>query len=407
MLRYLALAAAIAGLSAIATADQSAAVVRLEDHGKDGQTTGSAVLIGNGFALTAEHCAVRDAAFVTQPVKAELVFDPVKNGIDEAKLIRVATNSAASATIGDPPKVGDQVYGIGYPHGVFEKYTGRVTSVSSQFITTDLRVDHGASGGGLFNMNDELIGICSAKDDDGRSYWIHTDSLVAAASRAEFMQSAPSAYDRDTRVVVLSLKGCGPCEVLKRDIADGKFPGFAFEIATYDASIGTWDKPELHAAFVAECKAPKFVAAPTIWVPGTGKYKEGYDTRPGLIGWFEDVVRLIFRGPPPTIPIGQSSVAPAVPLIDTSLISEVAGLREQLAKLKADYTEFRETGLIGKVKSIAVLKEDKAAIEASIAEIRSSAKDIKEGPLPAIISSLIGLVTGIVHFWSSRKQGAV
>jgi len=404
MLRVLAVALLLACLSAIATADQAATVVLLEDHGTDGRsTTGSAVLIGNGYALTAEHCAVRDDAWVTQPQQATLVYDPVKQGVDEAKLIRVGGQFSAAAMIGPAPRVGDKVYGIGYPHGRFAKFTGQVTAVSSQFITTDLRVDHGASGGGLFNSRDELIGICSAKNESGsESYWIHTDSLRAAVSRMVPLQAK---YDRETRVVALCLTHCGPCELLKRDVAAGMFPGFVFEFATYDPLLGTWDKPELHAAFVAECKAISNLRAPTIWVPGTGKYKEGYDTRPGLIGWFEDVVRLIFQVPPPMIPIVGQSAAPATPLVDASLLQEVATLRDQIVKLKADYEAFRETGVIGKIHALAVLKDDKSQIEASIAELRDRGRAIKEDPMSAILSALFGLVTGTVHHWISRKRG--
>ena len=386
-------------------ADPSPSVVRLDMYGEHGHSTGSAVLIGGGYALTAEHCRLGNDAFVTQPIKAEAFFDPVKNGVDEAQLVRVATDCDSCVSIGATPQVGDTVYGIGYPKGNYQRYQGRVTQVTPQFIYTDFQVDHGASGGGLFNEQDQLVGICSAIDPArGVTLWIHTDSLREAVSRAEFAQAASPQVGDETRVVAFVARHCEPCERLRRDVAGGLFPGFAFEFVEYDPAIGAWSDPATHAAFVAECKPTHDPLAPTIWVPGTGKYQEGYDTRPGLIGWIESVIKFVFRGPPQRIPGRFQRSTPPAASGDVSLVGEVGHLKEQLVDLKADYDHFKDVGVLGKVRAIAALKEDKAAIEASIASLRERGKEVKDDPIGAITAALIGLLSGAVHHWFGRRE---
>lgn len=64
------------------------------------------------------------------------------------------------------PKVGDWVFSLGHGGGLDEKRgamvrLGRVVSIKNGTIQTDCKLIRGDSGGPLFNMNGELIGIHS------------------------------------------------------------------------------------------------------------------------------------------------------------------------------------------------------------------------------------------------------
>ena len=76
--------------------------------------------------------------------------------------------------------VGDNTYAIGNPELAGISVTEGIVSVDSEYINlkidnteryyrsirTDSAITHGSSGGGLFNMNGELIGINNAGDDE-------------------------------------------------------------------------------------------------------------------------------------------------------------------------------------------------------------------------------------------------
>ena len=91
-------------------------------------------------------------------------------------------NDVREAELGDSEtvNVGEKVYAIGNPDGAGISVTGGVLSVESEYITmsstdgigsvdyrvmrTDAAINHGNSGGALFNAEGELIGITNAKN---------------------------------------------------------------------------------------------------------------------------------------------------------------------------------------------------------------------------------------------------
>lgn len=93
------------------------------------------------------------------------------------------TSAVTRATFGDSDKatVGEKVYAIGNANGMGISVTSGVVSVESEtiemsaldnanekiyyrVIRTDAAINHGNSGGALFNANGELIGITNAKN---------------------------------------------------------------------------------------------------------------------------------------------------------------------------------------------------------------------------------------------------
>lgn len=105
---------------------------------------------------------------------------------------------ATAAQIGDSTalKAGERVYALGNPNGEGFSVTGGVVSVPLETITDNLRADnqvitlpeiridvtinHGNSGGGLFNSKGELVGIVNARyeGEDAVGYAIPTATVI-------------------------------------------------------------------------------------------------------------------------------------------------------------------------------------------------------------------------------------
>lgn len=68
------------------------------------------------------------------------------------------------------PKVGEDVFAIGSPQGLSNSLTkGSISGYrSNSRIQFDATIDHGSSGGPLFNFNGEVVGITSAGADSGK-----------------------------------------------------------------------------------------------------------------------------------------------------------------------------------------------------------------------------------------------
>ena len=146
---------------------------------------GSGVIISSdGYILTCAH-VVSGASNITVSIgdkdyPATLVGEDTTSDI---AVVKVDTTGLTPATVGnsDSLKVGESVMAVGNPLG---ELGGTVTSgivsalnrsVSIQgsssvntmsLIQMDASVSPGNSGGGLFNMNGELVGIVNAKSSD-------------------------------------------------------------------------------------------------------------------------------------------------------------------------------------------------------------------------------------------------
>jgi serine protease Do len=139
------------------------------------QSLGSGFIIDQeGYILTNSH-VVEDADEVIvglidkRELKAKLV------GIDkrsDVALLKISAKNLPVVTIGDPAKldVGEWVVAIGAPFGFTNSVTQGIVSAKGRdlpgqnvvpFIQTDVAINPGSSGGPLFNMNGEVVGINS------------------------------------------------------------------------------------------------------------------------------------------------------------------------------------------------------------------------------------------------------
>lgn len=386
------------------------------------------IVSANGLMLTAKHCGADREVYCEvrgkeKRVKATLLAcDPAFEG---ATVYDLEGDGFAFCSIAaDPPKIGDKVHTLGFPHDEPMMQThGRIKAnglifnkqkQTASVYTADFgSVAPGWSGGPLFNESGEVVGLLNGHnpliDDQGNtirpaneSYWITHESITSTLAKA--LQSPGEA----PLVVVFTVPGCAPCARLKADINAGRFPGYEFKIVEYNSALGVFSDPELHSQFVEECHIAKDVLAPTIWVPTTGKYKEGYSTGSALVDFLEGLAGFIVRGPGrPKVPGPSGGLQPiADPVIGQplpTLSGALADMQKQIAEIKTetqklvtDVLAFKDAGLIGRTAMIPQLRRDFDSLKENIATVKNAAEDIQANPW-SMLSMIGGAISGLFH----------
>jgi serine protease Do len=135
------------------------------------------VVTSDGYILTNAH-VVADADQVTVKMNDRREYTAKVVGIDQATdvaVIKIDAKNLPTVRVGDPGKLkpGEWVLAIGSPFGFENSATAGIVSATSRslpsegnsnyvpFIQTDVAVNPGNSGGPLFNLNGEVVGINS------------------------------------------------------------------------------------------------------------------------------------------------------------------------------------------------------------------------------------------------------
>jgi serine protease Do len=139
------------------------------------QGVGSGFIVGSdGVILTNAH-VVADADEVTVKLTDQRQFKAKVLGSDrltDVAVLKIDAKDLPAVKIGNPQatRVGEWVVAIGAPFGLDNTVTSGIVSAKSRalpgdavvpFIQTDAAVNPGNSGGPLFNLNGEVIGINS------------------------------------------------------------------------------------------------------------------------------------------------------------------------------------------------------------------------------------------------------
>ena len=139
------------------------------------QSLGSGFIISqDGFILTNSH-VVESADEITVKLTDKREFKAKVIGADkrtDIALIKIDASNLPAVRVGDPNrlKVGEWVVAIGSPFGFESTVTAGIVSAKGRslpqenyvpFIQTDVAVNPGNSGGPLFNMRGEVVGINS------------------------------------------------------------------------------------------------------------------------------------------------------------------------------------------------------------------------------------------------------
>ena len=140
-----------------------------------GQSLGSGFIVSaDGYVLTNAH-VVEDAEEVTVKLTDQREFKATVIGSDrrsDIALLKIPAKGLPVVNIGDSSKleVGEWVVAIGSPFGFTNSVSQGIVSAKGRnlpgedivpFIQTDVPVNPGNSGGPLFNMNGEVVGINS------------------------------------------------------------------------------------------------------------------------------------------------------------------------------------------------------------------------------------------------------
>lgn len=139
------------------------------------QSMGSGFIVStDGTVLTNAH-VVADADEVTVKLIDKREFKAKVVGLDkpsDVAVLKIEARGLPTVKIGDPQtsRVGEWVVAIGSPFGFENSVTAGIISAKSRslpdegyvpFLQTDVAVNPGNSGGPLFNLNGEVIGINS------------------------------------------------------------------------------------------------------------------------------------------------------------------------------------------------------------------------------------------------------
>ncbi|HEY7642437.1 MAG TPA: DegQ family serine endoprotease [Steroidobacteraceae bacterium] len=146
-----------------------------EGDGMPERGEGSGFIVSDdGYILTNAH-VVADADEVTVRLSDRREFAAKVVGSDErtdVALIKIDAKQLPTVRIGDPQQLrpGEWVLAIGSPFGLENSATAGIVSATSRavggesyvpFIQTDVAVNPGNSGGPLFNMRGEVVGMNS------------------------------------------------------------------------------------------------------------------------------------------------------------------------------------------------------------------------------------------------------
>ncbi len=139
------------------------------------QSLGSGFIISqDGYILTNRH-VVKDADEVTVRLTDKREFKAKVVGTDarsDVALIKINARALPTVAIGDSSKlkVGEWVVAIGSPFGFTNSVTAGIVSAEGRslpdedyvpFIQTDVALNPGSSGGPLFNLSGQVVGINS------------------------------------------------------------------------------------------------------------------------------------------------------------------------------------------------------------------------------------------------------
>ena len=134
-------------------------------------------------------------------VGGSINYDIAVLRVEDSQVLKESSASAAKVADSDSVSVGERVYAIGNPEGDDISVTSGVVSVDAEYINitaadestplslleirTDAAINHGNSGGGLFNASGELVGIVNARDEGdgvtGFGYAIPSNLATAVA----------------------------------------------------------------------------------------------------------------------------------------------------------------------------------------------------------------------------------
>ncbi len=141
------------------------------DSSNNIQSSGTGSLIDKRVVLTCAHCvspnlkmAIIDPANANDAILGNVIFS---NATTDIALIEFQQDlgNPVEFSSSSSCKVGNGAFVVGYPMGISEQtlMSAHVASVTPSALRIDVSVNHGNSGGPLFNLNGQQVGVINAK----------------------------------------------------------------------------------------------------------------------------------------------------------------------------------------------------------------------------------------------------
>lgn len=170
-----AVAGTLTQLTVTEIAKKVESVVYIEVAFADGKgASGSGFIISTDGRIVTNHHVIDGAISGTVTLNDKTTFTDIKVlGWDkegDLAIIKVAGSNMPAVTLGDSDKVviGEAVVAIGSPLGLQNTVSSGIVSARRDgYLQTTAPISHGSSGGALFNMYGEVIGITSAGMEEG------------------------------------------------------------------------------------------------------------------------------------------------------------------------------------------------------------------------------------------------
>lgn len=177
----------------IQISDNANAIVMINASGNDGSSQGSGVITSSNGTIVTNYHVIEGASslIVTFNDGSEYngaVYVQDYNIDLDLAIIKINKGGLRAAVLGDSKslKQGDPIVVIGSPYGYFNSVTeGIISAIRPQDIQVSAAINHGNSGGGLFNAKGELIGITYARVDnaDNLGFAIPINKLSALTEK--------------------------------------------------------------------------------------------------------------------------------------------------------------------------------------------------------------------------------
>ena len=188
------------GGNIIEIADNANSIVMINALGGDVDSQGSGVITSSDGTIVTNYHVIEGASslMVTFNDGSEYngaVYVQDYNIDLDLAILKINKSGLRAAVIGDPTKLkqGEPIVVIGSPYGYFNSATeGIISAIRPQDIQVSAAINHGNSGGGLFNSRGELVGITYARVDnaDNLGFAIPINKLSALTGKKMLSMSS-------------------------------------------------------------------------------------------------------------------------------------------------------------------------------------------------------------------------
>jgi serine protease Do len=189
--------------------EDSGSVFTIYGVGKTNYALGSAVAVGKHMLATNCHVALA-GNFLKVKVNDDMKDGTLAYYDQDKDLCLVVVADAQFIPVNVRPSkeidIGDEVYAIGNREGIERTISkgiisNKVIRNGKSMLQTDAPISHGSSGGGLFDVHGNLIGITTSMDSEGENigFAIPSEVLLAQISPSPQQPSTPSESPQNSK----------------------------------------------------------------------------------------------------------------------------------------------------------------------------------------------------------------